>query len=145
MFVDRHDSLKDDDKYSASNIIGIHPRDWSLIKSTTNLFSDAGVIKPASWSKIVDIQETDKLTHTSIKITTGKNKNRGTFFFSVLDNSTYPIPTHLRSFDEKFHAFLYEKAHADFFTLEFPPSQGLKTISGNILTLVSLIGKQELN
>ena len=76
MFVDRHDSFKDDDKYSASNVVGIHPRDWNLIKSTTNLFSKAGVIKPASWSKIVDIQETGKLIHTSIKITTGKNKSR---------------------------------------------------------------------
>lgn len=131
MFVDRHDSFKDDDKYSASNVVGIHPRDWNLIKSTTNLFSKAGVIKPASWSKIVDIQETGKLIHTSIKITTGKNKNRGTFCLSFWDDSSYPIPTYLTSFDDNFRALLYEKAHADFFTLEFPPPASSHSSNNN--------------
>ncbi len=124
MFTDRHCLDKDDYRFSAPNIIGIRPRDWELIKSTTNLFSNGGHIVPSNWSKIVQITDINTI-RTRIKISTGRKKNKSTFSMEFTDNSLYNVSTSLLDITARFNNFIIEKSMADFFTLELPPRKCL--------------------
>ena len=117
MYADRNDKYKDDHRYSAANIIGVHPRDWNFLKSATSLFNKDGFIVPSKWGKSVNITNGCKLSHVRIVINTSHRKNRGTFCLNFSDN-TYE--KQMLSFDDGFRAFLEEKSNADFLTLEFP-------------------------